>query len=548
MAGTKPCVLIGWDGATFDLLAPWVEQGELPNLAAMLSRGSARNLRSVIPPVTPAAWISILTGMNPGKHGVLDFNEFNASDYLQKEKLINSTHMAGTTILDLLGDRGLRVCSLQLPLTYPVWPINGLMLAGIPNPDDSLSYTFPPGRDFGALRPAKMRPQMGYQELFENHAFHIRKLTDICCEQLQEGYDFLCVYFRESDDFHHLYWRFLDPNCPGYDAKEAAEIGNPIKSIYKALDTALGRILASRPDANYFLISDHGGTAMGRRRLFLNMWLARRGYLNLRRSFLGSLEQLAYRGLKAFKPWLSWYRLQSVQGKLGLGKVSARIRNSADAVDWAKTRAFAVLPCSPTAGIQLNVRGRETQGVVNSGSDYERLRDQLMQEIRDITDPATGRRVVHEVQRREDVFSGPYLQRIPDIVLTLEPDVIVRTDFGPNEWGETRPAELHDLSGEHDMNGIFAAAGQDIQRTGFLPQASLLDVAPTLLYALGQAVPQNLDGHVLQDIFQSGFRSAHALAVADPREVVARQGENVYSEEEEAAIRSRLQSLGYLDE
>jgi predicted AlkP superfamily phosphohydrolase/phosphomutase len=548
MAGTRPCVLIGWDGATFDLLRPWAEQGVLPNLASMLSGGSARQLRTIIPPVTPAAWTSILTGMNPGKHGVLDFNEFNATDYLQEDKLINSTHIAGTTILDLMGDRGLRVCSLQLPLTYPVWPIKGLMLAGIPNPDDSQCYTYPPDRDFGPLRPAKMRPQMAYQELFDNHDFHIRKLTDICCEQIKEDYDLVCVYFRECDDFHHLYWRFLDPGCPGYDAKEAMKIGNPIKSIYMALDAALGRILATRPDANYFLISDHGGTAMGRRRLYLNTWLAHHGFLKLKRSFLGTLEQLTYRGLKTLKPWLSWSRVQNVQGKLGLGQVAARMRDSVDAVDWAQSRAFAVLPCSPTAGIRLNVRGREKQGAVSPGAEFERLRDQLMEEIRAIEDPSTGRPVVQEVRRSEEAFSGPYLQRLPDIVLTLDPDVIVRTDIGPKEWGDTRAEDFHDLSGEHDMNGIFASAGHDIQSAGFLSPATLLDVAPTLLYALGQAVPQDMDGKVLEDIFLPNFRATHTVATAGAREVLARQGENVYSEEEEAAIRSRLQSLGYLDE
>jgi predicted AlkP superfamily phosphohydrolase/phosphomutase len=548
MAGNKPCVLIGWDGATFNLLNPWVEEGELPNLAAMLSRGSARKLRSIIPPVTPAAWISILTGMNPGKHGVLDFNEFNASDYLQKEKLINSTHMAGTTILDLLGERGLSVCSLQLPLTYPVWPIKGLMLAGIPNPDDSQSYTFPPDRNFGPLRPAKMRPQMSYAELFENHAFHINKLTDITCEQMREGYDFLCVYFRESDDFHHLYWRFLDPSNPGYDAKEAAEFGNPIKNIYKALDAALGRILAARPDANYFLISDHGGAAMGMRRLYLNVWLGQHGYLKLKQSIVGTIGQLAYRGLKAIKPWLSWYKMQNVQGKLGLGQVAARMRSNADAFDWTKSRAFAVLPCAPTAGIQVNLRGREAQGCVEPGAEYERLRDELIEEMKALKDPATGRPVVQEVRRREEVFSGPYLARIPDIVMILDQEVMVRTDFNSSVWGDTRPSELHDLSGEHDMDGIFAAAGQDLRESGFLSPASLLDVAPTLLYALGQAVPQNMDGHVLEDVFRTNFLASHAVSVADAQEVVAREGDDVYSEEEAAAIRSRLQGLGYLEE
>ncbi len=548
MVQTRPCVLIGWDGATFDLLSPWAEQGLLPNLASMLSRGSARRLRSIIPPVTPAAWVSILTGMNPGKHGILDFNVFSASDYSQTQRLINSTHFSGTTILDLVSEHGRSVCSLQLPLTYPVWPINGLMLAGIPNPDDSLGYTYPPDRDFGPLRPAKMRPKMAYLELFENHAFHIQKLTDIFSEESKKEYDLLCVYFRECDDFHHLYWRLLGANCPGYDASEAKEIGNPIKSIYMALDAALGRILAARPDANFFLISDHGGTAMGRRRLYLNVWLADHGYLKVKRNLRSTLWQFGYRGLQVMKPWLSWYRGQKLKEKLGLEQVMARVAHGVDGIDWVESRAFAVLPCAPTVGVQVNLRGREAQGVVEPGREYERLRDELIEQLRAIEDPVTGRRVVKEAERREKLFSGPYLKRVPDILLSLEPEVIARTEPGSKVWGYTRPAEFRDISGEHDMNGIFAAAGPDIRPGGFLSDASLLDIAPTLLYTMGHSIPRNMDGCVLEDIFEGNCRASHPPVVEDSREIVAREGESVYSEDEEATIRSRLQGLGYLDE
>lgn len=548
MAQTRPCVLIGWDGATFDLLSPWAEQGLLPNLASMLSKGTARQLNSIIPPVTPAAWVSILTGMNPGKHGILDFNAFSASDYSQTQKLINSTHFSGTTILDLLSERGLRVCSLQLPLTYPVWPVNGLMLGGIPNPDDSLSYAYPPDRDFGALRPSKMRPQMPYYELFENHSFHIQKLTDIFSEESQKEYDLFCIYFRECDDFHHIYWRFLDANCPGYDASEAKELGNPIKSIYMALDAALGRILSARPDANFFLISDHGGTAMGRRRLYLNVWLSDHGYIKIKRNFRMTLSQLGYRCLRVVKPWVNWYRGQKLKEKLGLAQVAARMAHGVDGIEWASSRAFAVLSCACTVGVQVNMRGREAQGIVEPGREYERLRDELIEKLRAIEDPATGKRVVTKVERREKIFSGPYLERIPDLVLSLAPDVIARTELGSKAWGYTRPTDFRDISGEHDMNGIFAATGPDIRPGGFLSPATLLDVAPTLLHTMGQPIPRNMDGRVLEDIFKRDFQVSHAPVASDPREFATRQGESVYSEDEEKAIRARLQGLGYLEE
>lgn len=547
MTEKRQSVLIGWDGATFNLLLPWMKSGALPNLASMCARGSARKLRSVIPPVTPAAWTSILSGMNPGKHGILDFNEFNATDYLQKDKLINSTHIAGTTIFDLLSERGLSVCSLQMPLTYPAWPINGLMLAGIPNPDDSQCYTYPPDQDFGPLRPFKMRPDLSYEELYENHRFHIQKLTDICCDQIRQGHDLVAVYFRESDDFHHLYWRLLDESCPGYDAKEAAKIGNPIKSIYEALDASLGRILEAAGNSSCFLISDHGGTAIGVRRFYLNVWLAQQGYLKLNQSFLGSVERLLYTAAKAVRPLFSWYRLQQIQGQLKLGQVAARMRNNTDAVAWESSRAFAILPCGPTVGIQLNVRGRESRGAVNPGADYERLRSELIEQLKAIKDP-NGNRVVLDAVRREEIFSGPYLDRMPDILVSIEEGITVRSDFGRNVWGTARPVELRDLSGEHDMDGIFAASGKDVHSAGFLPTASLLDVAPTLLYALEEPVPQSMDGHVMEDIFHPDYCAVHTPKVGAAREVSVREGQDVYSAEEDAAIRDRLQALGYLDQ
>ena len=549
MPRPTPCVLIGWDGATFDLLTPWVEQGLLPNLARMLANGSARRLRSIIPPISPAAWASIMTGMNPGKHGILDFQEFNPSDYVsQQPNIINSTHFAGSTILDILGERGLRVCSLQIPMTYPVWKVNGLLLAGIPNPDDSIGYAYPPERNFGPLRPSKMRRQMSYHEVLENCTFHIRKLTDIFLEVLPENYDLYCLYYRECDDFHHMYWRLLDEKCAGFDARDRAEMGNPILTIYKLLDAELGRLMAGLPDANFFLISDHGGTAIGRRRLFLNAWLAEKGYLRLNRTLRGSLQRATLQVLRLLKPLVPKQVRKKIQNdKPQLARVLTRVKNSTDAIAWEGTRAFAIHLNFPTMGVQLNVRGREQNGVVEPGSQYEELRQEMMAQLKTIADPWSGRPVVKEIYRREDLFSGPYLDRVPDILMLLDTSVLARTELSSAIWGETPESDLRELSGDHDLYGIFAASGPAVCSKGFLEEAHLLDVAPTMLASLGQSIPANMDGHVLEDIYRESFLHDHPPAYDKAREVVAKSGENVYSAEEEAAVRERLESLGYLE-
>jgi predicted AlkP superfamily phosphohydrolase/phosphomutase len=549
MPKSAPCVMIGWDGATFDLLSPWVEQGLLPNLGRMLAQGSARRLRSIIPPISPAAWASIMTGMNPGKHGILDFQEFNPSDYVsQQPNLINSTHFAGSTILDILSERGLRVCSLQIPMTYPVWPVNGLLLAGVPNPDDSIGYAYPADRNFGAMRPSKMRRQMSYAEVLENCTFHIRKLTDIFLEVLPEKYDFYTIYYRECDDFHHLYWRLLDEKFVGFDARDREEMGNPILTIYKLLDVELGRLMDGLPEANFFLISDHGGTAIGRRRLFLNSWLAEKGFLRLNRTLRGGLQRVARRVFSLLKPFVpKEVRKKIVNEKPQLMRTLSRVNNSTDAIAWEGTRAFAIHLNFPTMGVQLNVRGREKTGIVEPGAQYEQVRDELMAQLKTITDPTTGRPVVKEIYRREELISGPYLDRVPDILMLLDTSVLTRTEIASSVWGDTTENELHELSGDHDLYGIFAASGPDVCPKGFINEAHLLDVAPTMLASLGESIPANMDGHVMEDIFQESFLRAHPPAQDKGREVVAKSGEKVYSPEEEAAVRERLESLGYLE-
>jgi predicted AlkP superfamily phosphohydrolase/phosphomutase len=549
MPKPTPCVMIGWDGATFDLLTPYVEQGLLPNLAKMMAKGSARRLRSIIPPISPAAWASIMTGMNPGKHGIMDFQEFNPSDYIsQQPNLINSTHFAGTTILDIMSERGLRVCSLQIPMTYPVWPVNGLLLAGVPNPDDSVGYTYPADRDFGPLRPSKMRRQMSYAEVLENCTFHIKKLTNIFLEVIPEKYDFYTIYYRECDDFHHMYWRLLDEKCAGFDARDREEMGNPILTIYKLLDAELGRLMEGLPEANFFLISDHGGTAIGRRRLFLNSWLEEKGFLRLNRTLRGTFQRSARQVFRLLKPFVpKEVRKKIVNEKPQLMRTLSRVNNSTDAIAWEGTKAFAIHLNFPTMGIQLNVRGREQNGCVEPGAQYEQVRDELMAQLRTIKDPSTGVPLVKEIYRREELISGPYIDRVPDILILFETSVLCRTEISSSVWGETTEADLHELSGDHDLYGIFAASGPDISSKGFINEANLLDVAPTMLASLGEAIPENMDGRAMEDIFQEAFLRMHPPSYDKGREVVAKSGEKVYSAEEEAAVRERLESLGYLE-
>ena len=139
-------LIIGLDGATFDLILPFVAKGELPCFAYLMKNGAWGELASTLPPVTAAAWPSFMTGENPGKHGILKFTQIDSGpetngDYKQA---ITSKSFAGRTFFDVMKMNGNRVGAVTIPVTYPPWDINGIMISGFPSPDNNKIYSVSP--------------------------------------------------------------------------------------------------------------------------------------------------------------------------------------------------------------------------------------------------------------------------------------------------------------------------------------------------------------------------------------------------------------------
>src|SRR5262245_39683574 len=134
-------LLIGLDGATFDVLDPLMAEGRMPHLAALIAGGTRGILQSTKPPITPAAWTTFMTGKGPGRHGVIDFLRYDHTT--GKLSFNNYIEIHGRTIWELLSDRGYRVGSINLPMTYPPREVNGFMISGFATPSIDLDFTYP---------------------------------------------------------------------------------------------------------------------------------------------------------------------------------------------------------------------------------------------------------------------------------------------------------------------------------------------------------------------------------------------------------------------
>jgi predicted AlkP superfamily phosphohydrolase/phosphomutase len=536
-------LILGIDGATFDLVRPWAEEGHLPNLKALMSGGVRGDLASTLPPVTSPAWPTFMTGCNPGKHGVFDFIQPSGANF----SLVNATKIKEPTLWQRLSTAGYRVGVLNVPVTYPPQPLNGFMVSGILSPKSS-QICYPAdliGRFQDELGEYRVAPNIQYKagiesEYIEDIYALIQAHGEWALRLMEaEPCDVLMVHFIALDIMMHALWRFMDHNHPRY---EPSPHEHAIRDGYRMVDEYIGRMLAKLPrEANVMVMSDHGFGPL-QNIVNLNIYLMEKGLLKLRRDPWTQLKATAFkRGLTP----TSVYQMVESLGLQNLAtRVSKNTRNqvvakflSFDNVDWSQTSAYSM---GHVGQVYLNKIGREPHGIV-SEADYFQRRQEVIDVLRELQDK-DGRSLVSKIIVREETYHGPYADLGPDIHLVLDDyNMIAFPLFATNGHVITR--QIRGDSGCHRREGIFIANGPAIQQGYELPDASIVDLAPTILHLLGEPVPRAMDGQVLSQIFANP--SEVTYEDAGPGATVA-GGHDELSEDEAAQVEERLRSLGYL--
>jgi predicted AlkP superfamily phosphohydrolase/phosphomutase len=234
---------------------------------------------------------------------------------------------------------------------------------------------------------------------------------------------------------------------------------------------------------------------------------------------------------------------QSIQDTVSTATASG----SDDIVDWSKTRAYYVPVYFHVCGVEVNLLGARREGNVKSGAEYEAIRERVIQEARRLNDTRDGKPIVEMAVRREELYQGPYVEEFPDVILVLDPDYLGASSLAGRSLVEPHPSPMR--PGEHRQDGIFLAAGPHVLSMGDLENLRLIDLPPTLMYAMGLSVPPYFDGRVLEEIFDPMFLSSHPISIGDymPFHGHRPSADEGYSVDEEAALEERLRGLGYID-
>jgi predicted AlkP superfamily phosphohydrolase/phosphomutase len=534
--------LIGLDSATFTVVDPLVAEGQLPHLAK-LSEGGARGvLRSTTHPLTPHAWSTIVTGVNAGRHGIWDFTERDESGY--QLTLVNGSFRRSPAVWDRATRAGRRSGVVNVPFSWPAPDVNGFSIAGFDAAAREQGLTHPEElrdelrRRFGSLELDNKFPLTdGRVDLDLVRRAAAQKVEIVAW--LAERFDpeLLFVVFMAADHIHHLCWTDWE--------ERGAE--SPVADVYRILDGAVGELVElSGPDANVMVISDHGaGPLHGV--VNLNAWLASHGLLAYAtgggvtgRKLLGDALEL-----RRYLP--ERLRYAAKQRLPGLRERAYKHRDYT-VVDWTRTRAFSY---GTFGNVVVNVRGREAQGIVEPGEEYDRVRDEIEALLLELESPE-GERIVTRVHRREDLFHGPELGKVPDLLVEFadyawlgKGNLKGRAD---SLWDsiEIEGGGHHSYVGSHRHEGIVVLAGPAVA-PGAPVGGELVDVAPTLLYLLGEPVPADLEGRVLVEALRPELLDARPPAYDDSAPVEFEPQRAQLEEEGAAEVERRLRGLGYLE-
>ena len=559
---SKKVLFIGLDGATFDVLDPLIDRGLMPRLKQFIDEGVRGPLETTIPPITPTAWVSWMTGKNPGKHGVFEFLLRRKGSGALPDTPVSSRSRDGLPFWDVLGQMGKQAIVTNVPCTYPPAMVNGVMISDFLTPRGRHDFTYPESLI------EEVESRFGPYELYITEVYtpgNVDKILDQLFTELeyktkvnrylmeQYGWDVFATHYWGTDRFQHELWHLLDEKHPFFDRKEHDAHISRIHEYWHAVDSTLGELCDHvGGDATVYMGSDHGFGPI-EKFLCFNVWLIDEGLLVLKRDAmtlfkralfrLGLTPDLAYRS--AMKMGLAHLRLSvGVTNRSKLMKLANLLMLSLEDVDWSRTVAFSK---GNYGQIFINLRGRDEHGIVEPGAEYETVMRQVIDKLRALVDPEAHQPLIGPIWRREDLYTGPHIDEAPDIQFL--PSDMANKPLGTLDLTSNKfITPVYGNSGDHRMHGIMLGRGPELRRGARFEGARIIDYAPTILHSFGVEVPSDMDGRVLEEIFAEEYLAENPVRVSKTASLDydAPDKAPAMTEEESEEIRARLRGLGYL--
>ncbi len=503
-------VILGVDGLTFRVLHPMIQRGELPNFRKLSEGGCEAILSSQYPPLTPPAWVSLSTGMKPAVHGVYDFWEYQEQEENAtggRKARVMTHRKGGKAIWNILSEYGKRVLVINVPMTYPPEPINGIMVSGYMTPSSEVDFTYPQ-----SFREELFRVVPDYQIDLDhdemdnmNITGQSEQLIDATLRMTVRRID-LTIHLLKEKPWDLCYVAFVGPDRLQHPLwQEISAMDTRATEYYRLLDKGLGLVLEQlEPEDQLFVVSDHGFQGINQT-FAINEYLLRKGLLKL-----ASNSKHIRAGRKQLKRWLKLLGLLTLARKakamfrdMGLvketmGDVTKPLLTD---LDWQRTEAY-VPSLSGYPGSYVDIFFRED---VSPGRVAE-----VAEDLKRQVNPRNGQKLVDAIYTKEAYGKGPFAPREPHLLVLPTEGITFRMDFSNKDLWE----ESSRVRGTHQKDGVLYAYGGGIKRGYKDSRAEVFDLVPTVLHGMGLPFPHSFDGHVLEDLFLERERVERPLAAA----------------------------------
>jgi predicted AlkP superfamily phosphohydrolase/phosphomutase len=509
-------VVIALDAADSTLVHKWASEGYLPTLARLLREGIVAPIATPPAVLEGAVWPTLYTGVSPACHGMYSYLQLKPNSY-EMQLGLRADRLTVPPFWQHLSEAGLRLAIIDAPLTRPLKSLNGIQVVNWGAHDTGWSWkrSSSPGSLMRKLlqrygeypAPESCDKAVSHLSMEEFEALRrgliegVEKKTALLEDCLNmEEWDFFLGVFSESHCAGHQFWHFMDSTHPRHCLEAPATLRNSIRDVYRGIDAGVDRLVSKvSPDTNIIILISHAMGPYHHGSYLLDEVLARLGVnppaVRVSQdghgtASLGRLKERLWSLRHVLPDSTRNFLKANLPDKL-IGSAWEWIHPAFN--PWPQMRAFQVPTNQMTGAIRINLIGRDPDGLVRSGKEYEELCQTITDGLMQLENPATGRRAVQWVSHVRDLFQGPRLDELPDLFVEWDHSSPIKS-VRSVATGEVTTSRSPRRSGSHMPGGLLIAFGPDFNLGTVEKPIRTIDICPTILSFFGLERPEFLQG------------------------------------------------------